>query len=131
MIPIFPFSQVPHFLDLEMSLDGILIYRKDTNTGLHVIYTSFVPWTHRNAWIRSLVTRAFKICSNNEMSHKLKLIKNFATSNNFPKYIVNNIFCRTIQTHKDKSEPNLTEKQKKLDVIYFRFRYYEDKSLQI
>ena len=129
MIPIFPFSQVPHFLDLEMSLDGILIYRKDTNTGLHVIYTSFVPWTHRNAWIRSLVTRAFKICSYNEMSHELKLIKNFATSNNFPKYRVNNIFCRTIQTHKDKSELNLTEKQKKLDVIYFRFRYYEDKSL--
>ena len=131
MIPIFPFSQVPHFLNLEMSLDGILIYRKDTNTGLHVIYTSFVPWTHRNAWIRSLVTRAFKICSYNEMSHELKLIKNFATSNNFPKYTVNNIFCRTIQTHKDKSEPNLTEKQKKLDVIYFRCRYYQDRSLQI
>ena len=131
MIPIFPFSQGPHFLNLEMSLDGILIYRKDTNTGLHVIYTSFVPWTHRNAWIRSLVTRAFKICSYNEMSHELKLIKNFATSNNFPKYIVNNIFCRTIQTHKDKSEPNLTEKQKKLDVIYFRCRYYQDRSLQI
>ena len=131
MIPIFPFSQVPHFLDLEMSLDGIMIYRKDTNTGLHVIYTSFVPWTHRNTWIRCLVTRAFKICSYNEMSHELKLIKNFATSNNFPKYIVNNIFCRTIQTHKDKSEPNLTEKQKKLDVIYFRCRYYQDRSLQI
>ena len=131
MFPIFPFCQVPHFPDLEMSLDGILIYWKNTNTGLYVIYTSFVPWTHRSAWIRSLVTHAFKVFSYNEMSHELKLIKNFATSNIFPKYIVNNIFCRTIQTHKDKSEPNLTEKQKKLDVIYFRFRYYEDKSLQI
>ena len=27
-------NEVPHFRDLEMSPDGILIYRKDTNTGL-------------------------------------------------------------------------------------------------
>ena len=60
-------NEVPHFLDLEMSPDGITIYRKDTNTGLYVNYTSFVPWTHRTAWIRSLVTRALKICSSNKL----------------------------------------------------------------
>ena len=26
-------NKVPHFLDLEISPDGILIYQKDTNTG--------------------------------------------------------------------------------------------------
>ena len=54
-------NEVPHFLDLEMSPDGISIYWKDTNIGLYVNYTSFVPWTHRTAWISSLVTRALKI----------------------------------------------------------------------
>ena len=29
-------NEVPYFLNLEMSPDGIMIYRKDTNTGLYV-----------------------------------------------------------------------------------------------
>ena len=49
-------NEVPHFLELEMLPDGISIYRKDTNTELYVNYTSLVAWTHRTAWIRSLVT---------------------------------------------------------------------------
>ena len=36
-------NKVSHFLNLEMSLDRITIYWKDTNTGLYVNYTSFVP----------------------------------------------------------------------------------------
>ena len=36
-------NEVPHFLDFEMPPDGISIYQKNTNTGLHVNYTSFVP----------------------------------------------------------------------------------------
>ena len=39
-------NEVLHFLDLEMSPDGIWIYGKGTNTGLYVNYTSFVFWTH-------------------------------------------------------------------------------------
>ena len=49
-------NEVLHFLDLKISLDGISIYRKDTNAGLYVNYTSFVPRTHRITWVRSLVT---------------------------------------------------------------------------
>ena len=54
-------NEVPHFIDLEMSPDGISIYQKDTNTGLYVHYASSVPWTHRAAWIKSLVTCALKM----------------------------------------------------------------------
>ena len=71
-------NEVTHFLDLEISPDGISIYRKDTNTGLYVNYTSFVPWTHLTAWISSLVTRALKICSIKKLSLGLNLIKKFA-----------------------------------------------------
>ena len=35
-------NKVPHFLDLEMSPDGISIYRKATDIGLYVNYTTFV-----------------------------------------------------------------------------------------
>ena len=85
-------NKVSHFLDLEMSPDGISIYQKVTNTRLYVNYTSFVPWTHRNAWISRLVTRALKICSSNKLSQELKLIKKFPSWNDFPKYTVNSIF---------------------------------------
>ena len=36
-------NKVPHFLGLELSPDGISIFRKDTNTGLYVNSTNFVP----------------------------------------------------------------------------------------
>ena len=33
-------NKAPHFLDLELSPDRISIFRKDTNTGLYVNFTS-------------------------------------------------------------------------------------------
>ena len=72
-------NEVPHFLDLEMSPDGISIYRKDTYTGFNVNYTSFAPWTHHAAWIKSLVTSALKIFSSSKITQELKLIKKFAS----------------------------------------------------
>ena len=65
------------------------------------------------------------------MSQELKLIKKFASWNDFPKYVVISIFRKTLQAHEGESEPNLTAKQKEPVVIYFRFPYYEDKGLQL
>ena len=64
------------------------------------------------------------------MSQELELNKKFASWNDFPKYIVNSIFRNTFQAHQDKSEPNLTTKQKEPVVTCFRFRYYGDKGFQ-
>ena len=36
-------NKVPHFLDLELSPDGISIFRTDTNTALYVNFTSLFP----------------------------------------------------------------------------------------
>ena len=110
-------NEVPHFLDLEMSPDGNLIYRKNNNSGLYVNNTSFVPWTHRTTWTTSLVTQAVKICSSNKLSQELNWIEKFVSWTDFPKYIVNSIFRKTAQAHQDKSEPNLTAEQKEPAVI--------------
>ena len=55
-------KETPHFLDLELSPDGLSIFRKDTNTGLYVNFNSYVPWSYCVSWIRSLVSRAHAIC---------------------------------------------------------------------
>ena len=78
------FEEVPHFIDLEKSLDGTLIYWKDTNTELYMNYTSFAPWNHLTAWTRSLVTSALQICSSNKLLQELKLIKNLLLGLTFP-----------------------------------------------
>ena len=53
---------VPHFLDLELSDDGIALYTKLTNTGVYVNYNSNVTWAFRASWIKSLTTLAENIC---------------------------------------------------------------------
>ena len=70
-----------------------------------------------------------KIFSSNKLPQELKLIKKLASWNDFPKYIVNSIFRKTLRAHEDKSEPNPTAKQKEHVVIYFQFPYYGDERL--
>ena len=90
---------VPHFLDLEFSPDGLEIYRKDTNTGLYINFHSYVPCHFKIAWIKSLVTRAKKICSPNKLNKKLNNIKKFISWNGFPKYIGNKIINNTLSNN--------------------------------
>ena len=46
-------------------------------------YTNFVHWIHSTAWIRGLVTQALKTCSSKKLSQELKLIKKFASWDDF------------------------------------------------
>ena len=72
-----------------------------------------------------------RTCSSNKFPQELKLIKKFASWKDLPKYIVNSIFRKTLQAHEDKSEPNLTAKQKEPVVVYLCFPYYGDRGLQL
>ena len=36
-------NEIPHFLDLKLSPDGIPIFRKNTNTDLYTHFRSYVP----------------------------------------------------------------------------------------
>ena len=54
-----------HFLDINISTNGIWIYNKDTFTGQYTNFDSFVPWRQKISWIRALVDRIHRICLNN------------------------------------------------------------------
>ena len=84
-------NKAPHFLDIELSPERISIFRKDTITGLYVNFTSFVPWTYRTSWIKTLVTHASRICQPNKLSSEINIIRRFASWNDFPKSVVNSV----------------------------------------
>ena len=122
-------DKVPHFLDLELSPDGTSIFRKDTNTGLYVNFTSFVPWTYRISWIKSLVTRASRICAPNKLSSEISTIKKFASWNDFPKSVVNSIINKTLNTPPNNESSNSINSNE--ITIYFHFPYYGDKGFSL
>ena len=91
-------NEAPHFLDIEIAPDGLSIYRKDTNTGQYVNFDSYVPWNHKVSWIRSLTTRAKRICSPHKLATELSKISDFASWNGFPRKIYKAIIRRTLHS---------------------------------
>ena len=61
---------------VELSPDGISIFRKNRNTGLYSHVSSYVLWTHRAVWIKSLASHASCICLPNKLSSKINLLRN-------------------------------------------------------
>ena len=74
---------VPHFLDIKIWPNGLGIYHKHTQTGQHVYSDSFTIWKWKISWIRSLVTRAKRICSENYLDKEIQLFKNYAAWNGY------------------------------------------------
>ena len=124
-------NEVPHFLDLELSPDGITISRKDTNIDLYVNFTSVVPWTYRISWIRSLVTHAFCICSTDKLLSEINIIKRFASWNDFPKSVVNSIINITLNTPSITADYNDANKTNNGVTIYFRVPCYGNKGCSL
>ena len=99
---------VPHFLDLEIHRSGISIFRKETHTAQFTHFASFTKWGHKIAWIRSLVSRAKKLCHPNKLKPELANIRKFAAYNGFPKWVVNRVVRRTLyigQQNQPQDEP--------------------------
>ena len=67
---------VPHFLDIEICPNGLGIYHKHTQTVQYVNFDSFRLWKWKVSWIRSLVTRAKRNSSENDLDKEIQLIKN-------------------------------------------------------
>ena len=89
---------VPHFLDLEIHRSGISIFRKETHTAQFTHFASFTKWGHKIAWIRSLVSRAKKLCHPSKLKPELANIRKFAAYNGFPRWVVNKVVRKTLYT---------------------------------
>ena len=120
---------VLHFLDLELRNDGISLYKKETNTGLYVNFSSYVPWTFNTLWIRSVTSHAKNISSPNHLNSELQFIKRLASWNSFPKFITNKIVKQVINGT-NKTNPSTGNTDSEL-TIWFRLPFCGDKSAQL
>ena len=109
---------VPHFLNLEIYPDVISIYHKETHTAQFMHFDSFVKWNHKVSWIRSLTSRAVKLCSANKLKDELINIKRFASYNGFPRWITSKVMREC--TH---PRPRRNEDEEESHDIYMFLTY--------
>ena len=64
------------------------IFCKDTHTGKYTNYNRFMPWKLKTSCVKSLYSRASKICSSKRLLKiQIELMEQFMLWNDFPKYI--------------------------------------------
>lgn len=84
------------FLDVLVEQKGqafcTSIFRKNTFTGLYSKFDSFLPLQYKVGLIRTLLVRAFRICSNYECVHdEFTIVKNLLEKNGFPLSILDRV----------------------------------------
>ena len=83
-----------HFLDISLKRKSIDIYRKHTNTGQNVLFSSQERWPRKIAWVRALLHQASRICEIDSLSEAITMIKTFLLGNGFPKSVASNLLRR-------------------------------------
>jgi len=88
-------NQLP-FLDTYVTIDNgrfhTSIYRKPTFTGLGLHFLSNIPYIYKINSIRTLITRAYNLCSNWSSFHnEMKFLNNFFVSNGYPLHLFDKI----------------------------------------
>ena len=56
-----------HFLDIFIDRNATDVFYRDTHTGQYTNYNSFMPWKLKTFWVKSLYSRASKICSSKSL----------------------------------------------------------------
>ena len=118
-----------HDLVIFWHPDGITIYRKETHTGQYTHFDSVTTWNHKIAWIRSLISRAKRICSPNKLNAELCNIRRFASYNGFPNRVTHKIIKKVSTEKVKESVSNIVEQQD--DILYFSLPYLGQKGENI
>ena len=75
------------------------VYRKPTFSGAFTNFDSYIPLSYKSGLISSLLYRAFKLCSNFELSHQeIIFLKDILKRNGYP----SNFIDKCVKTFLDK-----------------------------
>ena len=78
------------------------VYRKSTNNDIYLHWQSFSPTTWKRGMLQTLVSRAFKVCSNDQhLQNEIKHLKKvFRDINGYSNWIIK----QTIEKVKNRNE---------------------------
>ena len=84
------------------------VYGKKTNNDIYLNWNAFTPASWKRGTLRTLVQRAYLVCSTEtylkeELTH---LEKVFIEKNNFPKYVIKQVFTKIKEEHKNRNYKN-------------------------
>ena len=120
-------NETPNFSDLERCPYGLAVSRENTHTGLYISMDSFTLWKWKTTWIRSLVDRAKKIHSKENLPKELHSIKKFASWNGYPKNIVNAIIKRVLSKETLTNDVISNEEKDKIPTVFINISYSGEK----
>ena len=102
-------NKLPYLEVLVQRIDGKVVrsvYRKPTFSGLYTRWDSFVPTTQKIGLIKSLASRAFKICSKCTIKEELSRLKAIFTKNGYPTAVVQRAIDETAEKHQKLESSN-------------------------
>ena len=105
---------------------NIYIYRT-----IHTLIDSFIPWKHRIAWIRSLLSRIQKICSPTKLLQELQFLKKIASWNGYPKQVVSSLKKRSKHQSTSNENNNETETNDNRPILWSEMPYIGTKGEQL
>ena len=120
------------FLDLQIirKAEGSLkfqVYRKPTHTNRYLDADSNCPMTHKTSVIRSLVDRAFNLCSSEYLESEIEFIKSTLISNGYKSRQINQIIRKkrnSINSSNLSPQTNNNDPQQKyISVPYIKGTY--------
>ena len=104
------------------------VYRKPTFTGLGLNYLSFSPRLYKINCIKTLINRAYNICSNFTLFHcEMEYLKNFFLNNGYPLDLFESTLKKFLN---NKFNPSLILTVPR-EIRYLKLPYYGYPSIQI
>ena len=102
-------TEVPHFLYLELSPDGIKVFKKTQTLVYMLISRGF--YFGPTSWIKKLLARASRICSTDKLPSQINTIKKFAKS------VVDSIINETLNTRSVTEEQVIVTNQLQMEQV--------------
>merc|ERR1712015_7467 len=138
-----PMDSLP-FLDVSVSIqEGLYhttVYRKPTNTGVVMHYSSMAPSKWKKALVQCFLTRSHKISSDfTSFTTELQTIKSMLSKNGYPSSFTKSIIDDYIKSH-NISEANYTpatypperaSQDNNIKTAYFTVPYFGKPSLKL
>ena len=121
---------VLNFLDINVKRNGndfeTSVYRKPTFTGLGSSFFSYCPLQFKLTAISTLVTRAYRICSNYKDIHlEFSFLRNFFKANGYPAHLVDRCIKKFLERrHLGEQSSEITSSNSEKKDCYLSLPYF-------